>query len=117
MKNKPNLGVYKNGGYVNYTGPAWVDGTKGSPEYMLNASQTKMMESLIAALEMRVKVPTMPAFDSSMFAANNTNGYTFNGGITIQVDSLADDADYDEIAEKVKESIVDAMTRGKAIGY
>jgi hypothetical protein len=28
---------YKEGGLVNYTGPAWVDGTPGNPEAFLNA--------------------------------------------------------------------------------
>lgn len=32
--------TYKNGGFVDYTGLAWVDGTKSNPEYMLNAEDT-----------------------------------------------------------------------------
>ena len=36
------------GGLVDYTGPAWVDGTKDHPELMLNASDT---ENMLAAVQ------------------------------------------------------------------
>jgi len=32
--------IYRFGGLVDYTGPAWVDGSKQSPEYVLNARNT-----------------------------------------------------------------------------
>jgi hypothetical protein len=32
---------YKTGGLADFTGPAWLDGTKSKPEYILNAEQTK----------------------------------------------------------------------------
>lgn len=35
------LKKYKNGGLIDYTGMAWVDGSKNKPEYMLNASETE----------------------------------------------------------------------------
>jgi hypothetical protein len=31
---------YKRGGLANYTGPAWLDGTKSHPEMVLNAADT-----------------------------------------------------------------------------
>jgi len=34
---------YKTGGLVDYTGPAWVDGTPSKPELMLNADDTENM--------------------------------------------------------------------------
>lgn len=43
-----NISKYKNGGLVDYTGLAWVDGTKSNPEYMLNAHDT---ENLIRLTE------------------------------------------------------------------
>lgn len=39
-------GFYKKGGYVDYTGPAMVHGTKANPEAFLNAQQTKLFEQL-----------------------------------------------------------------------
>lgn len=35
-----NIKKFKKGGIVDYTGLAWVDGTKSKPEYMLNAEDT-----------------------------------------------------------------------------
>ena len=35
--------AYKQGGLVDYTGPAWVDGTKKQPEAFLNAKQTAFL--------------------------------------------------------------------------
>lgn len=32
---------FAKGGMADYTGPAWVDGTKNAPEAVLNAAQTK----------------------------------------------------------------------------
>jgi hypothetical protein len=38
MKKKYKNGVaYKTGGLADFTGPAWLDGTKSKPEYVLNA--------------------------------------------------------------------------------
>jgi peptidoglycan hydrolase-like protein with peptidoglycan-binding domain len=32
-----SLSSYKTGGLADFTGPAWLDGTKSKPEYILNA--------------------------------------------------------------------------------
>jgi len=37
------------GGLIDYTGPAWVDGTEPNPEYVLNADQTKMMFGILSS--------------------------------------------------------------------
>ena len=39
--------AYKEGGVVDYTGPAWVDGTKKKPESFLNAAETKFVKEQI----------------------------------------------------------------------
>jgi TP901 family phage tail tape measure protein len=38
---------YKQGGLADFTGPAWLDGTKSAPEAVLNAAQTKAFMSLV----------------------------------------------------------------------
>lgn len=43
--------VYKSGGYVDYTGPAWVDGTQTHPEAFLSAYQTEQIGALAGALD------------------------------------------------------------------
>ena len=42
-KKKDLWKAYETGGLVDYTGPAWVDGTKENPELMLNATDTQNM--------------------------------------------------------------------------
>lgn len=42
--------AFKQGGLVDYTGPAWVDGTKSNPEAFLDAQDTKLISALVAAL-------------------------------------------------------------------
>jgi hypothetical protein len=34
---KSDVTAYKTGGLADFTGPAWLDGTKSKPEYILNA--------------------------------------------------------------------------------
>lgn len=43
--------AYKKGGIVDYTGPAWVDGTKTHPEAFLSAYQTEQIGALAGALD------------------------------------------------------------------
>lgn len=38
---------FATGGIVNFTGPAWLDGTKSNPEYVLNADDTKRFFDLV----------------------------------------------------------------------
>lgn len=42
--------AYKNGGLVDYTGFAWLDGTKNNPERVLSSEQNKMFNSLLTNL-------------------------------------------------------------------
>jgi hypothetical protein len=35
--NNKQLPEYASGGLADFTGPAWLDGTKTNPEYILNA--------------------------------------------------------------------------------
>ena len=105
---------YKKGGLANFTGLAWLDGTKTKPERILSAYQTELFEDLIATLHgIKVFTNSMPSvgFDGS----NSGQTFTF-GDIVINVDSLNDDSDYETIAEQIMEQIMDMMTRGSAVG-
>ena len=90
---------YKNGGYVNYTGPAWVDGSPGSPEAFLNSSQTRMFENLTLAIQ-------------KMY---NNNGYQgFNGNvsienITIKTDELNSSQDFAKAGNALASSLQEAL--------
>lgn len=107
--------AYKRGGLNMQTGLAWLDGTKTEPERILNATQTKLFDSMVASLQEmnRIRVAPMPYTGDTM--ASKSYGYTF-GDINISVEKLDTDRDLEDLAERVKESIVDSMVKGHAIG-
>ena len=96
--------IYKKGGYANYTGPAWVDGTKSKPEAFLNARQTKLFEVLRDSLS---NVPTHIASSD-----NSTNENVKIENLTIDVKELADTDSVDKVVKTVKESIYKDATSG-----
>lgn len=101
--NLSDLTAYKKGGYVNFTGPAWVDGTDARPEAFLNARQTALFETLRDAL---VRVPTMNSKET-----DNSENITIEN-LTIDVKQLADTDSVDKIVRTVKQSIYKDATSG-----
>lgn len=90
---------YKNGGLVDYTGPAWVDGTPTAPEAFLSAPDTKMIRELVDYLHY-VPVPFMTHLDSSMFnnaASSNIESIVVN----INEASISDDVDIENLADRI----------------
>lgn len=47
-----DMRIYKKGGLVDYTGPAWVDGTPTQPEAFLNTADTRLIQDLVSALKL-----------------------------------------------------------------
>lgn len=99
---------YKTGGYVDFTGPAMVHGTKTKPEAFLNARQTELFEGLRDTLSKASK------------NSNQTQEKALEE--TIQIDSLninvqeATDVDsIDKIINKVKSSIYKDATNGNTM--
>lgn len=90
---------YKTGGLADFTGPAWLDGTKSSPELVLNQQDTKnfliLKDVLSNLMNNTSKIGT---------SANNGDNYY---EINIQVDKLENDYDVEDLANKVKKIIVD----------
>lgn len=86
---------YASGGMVDYTGPAWVDGTKSRPEAFLNANQTSLIGSFAKSLER---------------LSGTTSGTAFQGigdcTIDITIGSIGKDYDIDQAIAKVKDEIV-----------
>ena len=90
---------YKNGGLVDYTGPAWVDGTPTAPEAFLSAPDTKMIRELVDYLHY-IPVPFMTHLDSSMFnnaASSNIESIVVN----INEASISDDVDIENLADRI----------------
>lgn len=72
---------YAFGGLVDYTGPAWVDGSTTNPEAFLSSYQTEQIGALAKALD-----------SSSVSTVSNSSNVTF-GAITFNVASMSSAAD------------------------
>ena len=86
-----------NGGLVDYTGLAWVDGTKSRPESFLDATDTALLRGMLDAFDY-VSVPSFHTPDFSSMMTGNTVG---DINITINQAELKEDADYDKVAKKI----------------
>jgi hypothetical protein len=86
---------YKTGGLADFTGPAWLDGTRSKPEYILNADQTKAFFTLVDVLG------SLQAGNSK--TAQNSGDNTYD--IDINVESIGSDYDVEQLAITVKRLI------------
>lgn len=95
---------YADGGLVNYTGPAWVDGTQNKPEAFLNAEDTKRIGQ---AAELLANLPIFNNTSNANNAVSATYGDT-NVSVNITVESIANDYDVDRMIKRVEEKITSA---------
>lgn len=93
------LKKYLNGGLVDFTGPAWVDGSKSAPEAFLDAQDTRNFAQLKDILASLLR--------ADRFKANEVT--TARGGdctIYVTVDQIASDYDVDEAVTRIKQEIM-----------
>lgn len=102
-QNFRNTFAYASGGLVDYTGPAWVDGTKSEPEAFLSAEDTKRIGE---AAELLSKLPILNKDFDNNDIVQNTVGDT-NIEIHINVDSISNDYDIDQAVERVQQKILE----------
>ena len=96
---------YATGGYVDYTGPAWVDGSPTKPEAILSAKDTQnfiQLKQLIAAMMDRI------GMNNSAFNLQSAAGNTCI--IYVNVDQLASDYDVDDMVNRVKQEIMNSTS-------
>ena len=94
--------AYKTGGLADFTGPAWLDGTKSHPELVLNARDTENFIQLKDILSSLLKR------DSNKTENSGDNYFE----IHIDVERIEDDYDVEQLADKIKGIIQqDAMYR------
>ena len=108
--------TYLRGGLAYNTGLAWLDGTKQDPERVLSPYQTKLFETMVQALEKMstISIPTMPTFGNIQ---TSTGGSTFTfGDIIVHVDNLNTDDDYDTMAEKVSDVLMERIGKTSVVG-
>ena len=100
---KDDTRYYASGGMVDYTGPAWVDGTKTKPEAFLNPYQTQQIGALAEALDSK-----------SINSANMNSNVTF-GSINFNVASMSSAADGKKALEMFVQGANELMAK-KGIG-
>ena len=107
--------AFKEGGILDFTGPAWIDGSKQKPERVLNPYQNELFETLVRAMERmsKVQIPSMPDFGR---IGENGNSVMSIGDIIVNVDNLDTEDDYETIARKVSEIIMERIGRTTVVG-
>ena len=91
------LRSYQTGGLADFTGPAWLDGTKSHPELVLNARDT---ENFIQLKDILAHV-----LDRTGSTTNNTSSGDNYYEIEINVDSIEGDYDVEQMADKIRDMI------------
>lgn len=96
------LNKYATGGLVDYTGPAWVDGTPNKPEAFLSAEDTARIGAAAQLLS------NLPILNSSSIADNS---YSSNVGDTtievhINIENVSSEQDIDDMINRVRDDIV-----------
>ena len=100
---------FAEGGLVDFTGPAWVDGSKLRPEAFLSAEDTALIRGWLDSAKYVRTRAYMSNIDSSNFSgATNTIG---DVNITITEASFKDDADYEAVAERVGQVFVKEIAK------
>ncbi len=90
---KSDVKAYKSGGLADFTGPAWLDGSRSKPEVVLDAVDTKNLITLKNILAQLL----------------NGNGSGFSGGdnyFDIDINAeIGSDYDVDRLADRIKKQI------------
>ena len=96
---------YKTGGLADFTGPAWLDGTKSKPEIVLNQKDTA---NFIILKDILSEILSGTS-DLSKTKDNEKGGDNYYD-VEINVDSLGDDYDVEQLADKIRGMIYDDAT-------
>ena len=99
------LEKYATGGIADFTGPAWLDGTKSKPEAVLNPLQTQHFIEFVNVLDSIFSESITPSSkDSSFRRFSEGDTYQFN----IEVSQMANDYDVDKLVSRIEEKMVKA---------
>ena len=94
-KNKVEEFEFATGGLADYTGPAWLDGTKSHPELVLNARDTQNF------IELKDTLSTLKSNNFNLLGNGGNNYYD----IQISVDQMSSDYDVDRAIDRIKARI------------
>lgn len=97
---KKDLTAYKTGGIADFTGPAWLDGSKSNPELILNARDT---ENFIALKDILSSIMDRKGLQNN---TQSVGDMYFN--IDINVDEISSDYDVEDLTRKIKQELADS---------
>lgn len=103
---------YKEGGLVDFTGPAWVDGTKQRPEAFLDAEDTKLLKSKIFSKSDYSLKSTIEAIEdmtkslSNLQASGGSNITIEHAEVNIEPGTISNDYDARRAGEMALEEMV-----------
>ena len=125
---KNGLKVYERGGLVDFTGPAWVDGTKKKPEGILNAEQLEMLRNSVLTRRNPIAALLADYGDTIGNTANATTYNTIDHGavsidhvdVNLNIAKVSNDYDsrrigqnvMDEMVKIAKKTKVNSLSRG-----
>ena len=108
---KQYIKKYAQGGLVDYTGPAWVDGSKNKPEAFLSAKDTALLKSKIFSdsnFSLRSCIEAIQALADNFRSISTDNSENINiENISIQVGNGTISSDYS--ARKAGQEIMDEI--------
>ena len=93
---------FKTGGIADFTGPAWLDGSKSQPERILSPRQTRLFESMVSSLE---KASNNSTINSALGSSYNIGDINTN----INVEKLDNETDIDKVARQVENRIMKSI--------
>lgn len=113
---KNRLPAFEQGGLVDFTGPAWVDGSKAKPEAFLSAEDTAMLKSRIfsnsdGSLKALVAALEQITGGNSHYSGESTNAsgnsiVIQNAQVNIQPGTISSDYDARRAGEMALEEMV-----------
>ena len=92
--------VYKTGGLADFTGPAWLDGTKSRPEIVLNQQDSQNF------IQLRDILSSVLKNTGHRTSTENNGDITYD--IDINVEKIGDDYSVEQVANKVKSLITES---------
>ena len=96
---------YETGGLADYTGPAWLDGTKSKPEIVLNQTDSANFMQLRDIL-----ADILQGTSGLSGTGERGKGGDNYFDIEINVESINDDYDVEQLADKIRDMIYEDST-------
>ena len=106
---------YKEGGLIDFTGPAWVDGTKKKPEGILNAEQLDMLRNSVLTRKNPVAalLADYQGIVSDTAGSNAYNSINQNNGVNVErielnmnVSKMSNDYDARRAADTMMDEVI-----------